>query len=70
MKLDELLEKFPAAKTYFEHMPSELLERYTIQAQAVRVLVTTIISVLATVIVITNLFITFPQKKALQTVIL
>ena len=31
MKLDELLEKFPAAKTYFEHMPSELLERYTIR---------------------------------------
>ena len=31
MKLDELLEKYPAAKTYFEHMPSELLERYTIR---------------------------------------
>lgn len=31
MKLDELLEKYPAAKIYFEHMPSELLERYTIR---------------------------------------
>lgn len=31
MKLDELLEKYPAAKTYFEFMPKELLERYTIR---------------------------------------
>ena len=31
MKLDELLEKYPAAKIYFEHMPSELLERYTLR---------------------------------------
>lgn len=31
MKLEELLEKYPAAKIYFENMPKELLERYTIR---------------------------------------
>lgn len=31
MKLEDLLEKYPAAKTYFTYMPQELLERYTIR---------------------------------------